>query len=183
MQDTIRIWVPADPKGSPRRTVFMQRRPGATLRDCYAGRCHTLKNKRGKVDRGFRGAVKLGARRVVHTLESKFGKAPIFVVVHFWMQRPKSHYSGSDRSKHLLPSAPEAWECTIKPDSDNVEKSVWDALKGLAWDDDQQVNTNITTKRWAATPRQVGAWVIAGRTTPEALESLGRINLLDPWTY
>ncbi len=39
-----------------------------------------------------------------------------------------------------------------KPDSDNVEKAVWDALNGLAYFDDAQIVHNVTEKWYATVP-------------------------------
>lgn len=44
---------------------------------------------------------------------------------------------------------------TTKPDIDNVEKAVFDALNGTAWKDDVQVVNVSKVKRYGATPRVV----------------------------
>ena len=180
MKQVLRFWVHADPKGCPRRTVYMQRRPGATIGDCHRHSCHSLVHKRGKDDKGFRAAVKYSARRVTSPLESCFGRKPVFVGIVYFLQRPKSHYSRGNRALHLLPSAPSPWNCTVKPDSDNVEKSVWDALKGIAWDDDAQVNTNVTVKRWASSPSQVGALVVVSEVAGQGLAEFSALLTEDP---
>lgn len=41
---------------------------------------------------------------------------------------------------------------TVKPDSDNVEKAVKDALNGIAWVDDCQVVTTIKSKIYGVEP-------------------------------
>ena len=41
--------------------------------------------------------------------------------------------------------------CENKPDLDNVEKAVLDALNGVAWDDDKSVVVLIARKVWADT--------------------------------
>lgn len=38
---------------------------------------------------------------------------------------------------------------TTKPDIDNIEKSVWDALNGLAYEDDKQIVESYTLKYYA----------------------------------
>lgn len=43
----------------------------------------------------------------------------------------------------------------VKPDLDNVAKSILDALNGLAFMDDKQIVILHTTKRYDATPRVV----------------------------
>ena len=46
-----------------------------------------------------------------------------------------------------------------KPDMDNVEKAVWDALTGLVWKDDAQVAAEYTTKMYWDVP---GIHVVVG---------------------
>lgn len=41
--------------------------------------------------------------------------------------------------------------CGNKPDLDNLEKAILDALNGLAWDDDKAVVILIANKRWEDT--------------------------------
>lgn len=41
---------------------------------------------------------------------------------------------------------------TTKPDIDNIEKAIYDALNGVAWKDDVQVCDVVKRKRYAATP-------------------------------
>lgn len=67
---------------------------------------------------------------------------PVSVNIHFWIPRPKSHYG-----KSLKPTAPDAH--TQKPDIDNLVKTVFDALNGIAWNDDAQVVSLSTEKTWA----------------------------------
>ena len=44
---------------------------------------------------------------------------------------------------------------TTKPDIDNVEKAIFDALNGTAWKDDVQVVDVVKRKRYSDTPRVV----------------------------
>ena len=44
---------------------------------------------------------------------------------------------------------PLRWKST-KPDCDNIEKGILDALNGLAWGDDAQISTCLTLKQYAA---------------------------------
>lgn len=58
----------------------------------------------------------------------------IMVSVTFFMPRPKSHYT----KKGLKPDAP--YYVTSKPDLDNLEKALLDALTNIGlWRDDAQV--------------------------------------------
>jgi Holliday junction resolvase RusA-like endonuclease len=47
---------------------------------------------------------------------------------------------------------------TTKPDIDNVEKSIFDALTGVVWRDDVQVVRVMKSKRYAETPG-VRVWI------------------------
>ena len=61
---------------------------------------------------------------------------PIRVTMTFMLDRPNSHYKG--KARVLRPDAP-LWHIT-KPDKDNFEKAVLDALTGIRmWGDDCQV--------------------------------------------
>ncbi len=48
----------------------------------------------------------------------------------------------------------------VRPDMDNVEKQVMDALTGIAWADDAQVARKVTDKVWA---REAGLEVTVAR--------------------
>jgi Holliday junction resolvase RusA-like endonuclease len=48
---------------------------------------------------------------------------------------------------------------TGKPDRDNLDKSVMDALKGLAWVDDQQVCAGFIEKWYASGDEQPHVWI------------------------
>ena len=71
------------------------------------------------------------------------GSRPFTGAVELWitanLTRPASHYrsKGGKRTTLLLPSA-RAYP-TVKPDLDNIEKAVMDALNGIAYGDDSAV--------------------------------------------
>jgi len=71
----------------------------------------------------------------------------------FLFQRPKSHFRSGRFSGMLKANAPK--HHTSKPDRDNVEKAVIDALGDFAglpplvWCDDCQIVAGPITKRWA----------------------------------
>ncbi len=82
---------------------------------------------------------------------------PVILFLRFLLPRPKGHF-GSGRNAGVLKSgAP--MEHISKPDLDNLEKAVKDALKGLAWRDDSQVFAVVKMKDFG----QPGVWVrVAG---------------------
>ena len=72
--------------------------------------------------------------------------------VIFYMPRPKAHFRTNG---DLKPNAPK-WHIG-KPDRDNLEKAVMDALTTLGvWADDCQVCTGTVQKQYAT---KGGAWV------------------------
>ena len=89
----------------------------------------------------------------------------VAVEVHmaFRFARPRSHFRSGRFSAILRPDAPR--HHTQKPDRDNLEKAVLDALGGfqglppLVWCDDCQVVTGRTMKRWAAPDEPPGVTV------------------------
>ncbi len=73
---------------------------------------------------------------------------PVGVTIRAYFAMPKS-YAKEMRLKVAEESVPQC----VKPDSDNIAKSVCDGLKGVAWRDDSQVTTLIVVKRYSDHPR------------------------------
>lgn len=71
----------------------------------------------------------------------------------FYFERPKSHYRTGKYSHILKESAPIMH--TIKPDRDNLDKIVLDALKGVFWIDDCQICLGEIRKFYSVNPRTV----------------------------
>lgn len=72
---------------------------------------------------------------------------PVGIVATFIMPRPKAHFKKSG----LRSDAP-SWHI-IKPDSDNLEKAVLDALTTLgAWRDDSQICNKHIKKIYGENP-------------------------------
>lgn len=130
MTPPVSFTVFGDPKGQPR------------ARACVRGK-HA-----GTYDPGTADAWKFAVREAARVALSgqTFGDVPIRLTLQFWFKRPKSHCR-ADGS--LRPGAPVRWH-TQKPDRDNCEKAVLDALTTLGvWDDDCQVCCGQVSKRWA----------------------------------
>jgi hypothetical protein len=60
---------------------------------------------------------------------------PLFVALIFIVKPPKKH-----RPSNVLQP------CPIRPDIDNYEKMVYDALNGVIWKDDKQITMAISFK-------------------------------------
>lgn len=74
---------------------------------------------------------------------------PLKVSMVFYFQRPQGHFRTGKHSFDLRPDAPR-WHIK-KPDRDNLDKAVMDALTNAgAWGDDCQACTGSIRKLWAA---------------------------------
>lgn len=73
---------------------------------------------------------------------------PLAVHIHIVLRIPESW----PQWKKDLAKTSTIWP-TVKPDSDNVEKAVKDALNGVAWGDDCQVVATTKLKFYGASPR------------------------------
>lgn len=72
---------------------------------------------------------------------------PLYVKVYLYLPIPKSwskHKRELALSGELLP--------TGKPDKDNYEKALYDAMNEIVWLDDCQITDSFTKKRYAALP-------------------------------
>lgn len=72
------------------------------------------------------------------------------VTITFYIKPPLS-ISKVKKNQNLLKA--EFWRVVKKPDLDNLEKSVLDALNGHAWDDDNQISDLSSRKRYSLNPR------------------------------
>ena len=70
------------------------------------------------------------------------------VDIIFNMARPKKHYRTNGQVKDRYKEA----RHTIKPDRDNLVKFVHDALEGVFWKNDSQIDAGTTVKRYSEKP-------------------------------
>ena len=88
---------------------------------------------------------------VIHALQGSAGLFPAGLPLRcdltFYLPRPKGHF-GSGKNSHILkPSAPK--RPTGKPDRDNLDKAVCDAITAAGvWRDDSQVTDGRIRKRY-----------------------------------
>ncbi len=72
---------------------------------------------------------------------------PIEIKCVYSFKRPKSHY-GTGRNEFILKkSAPKYY--TKKPDIDNLDKFLFDALTGYLWLDDKQIVISDSIKKYS----------------------------------
>ena len=76
---------------------------------------------------------------------------PLRVDIKLYYQRPKGHYGTGRNSGKLKSSAP-LWH-TKKPDRDNADKIILDALSGIFWRDDSLICAGEITKQYSDKPR------------------------------
>ena len=69
----------------------------------------------------------------------------------FYMPRTQNHFKTSKKGKFLKDDAP-VWHIS-RPDKDNLEKLVYDALNGVFWKDDSQICYGVTKKKYSDRPR------------------------------
>lgn len=74
-------------------------------------------------------------------------EGPVSVILTINCQIPASW----PKKKQMLALAGEVWP-TTKPDIDNVEKIIYDAINAVVWKDDVQVVDVTKVKRYAAVP-------------------------------
>lgn len=78
---------------------------------------------------------------------------PVELRVQFHLERPRS------RLKMRFPD--------VKPDLDKLTRAVMDALKGIAYHDDNQVVGLVVSKIYALPSEGTGAWITIGRAGDE----------------
>lgn len=89
---------------------------------------------------------------VIHALRQyRFGTFPADVPIRcdltFYLPRPKSHFGSGKNAQQLKKSAPT--RPTGKPDRDNLDKAVCDAITAAGvWVDDSQVTSGTIRKRY-----------------------------------
>ena len=85
-----------------------------------------------------------------HNLDKFEPGVALDVIITFYIRPPVS-ISKVKKNQNLLKA--ETWRVVKKPDLDNLEKSVLDALNGHAWDDDNQISDLSSRKRYSLNPR------------------------------
>jgi Holliday junction resolvase RusA-like endonuclease len=125
----ITFHVPGDPVPQPRARITTRGGHG----HAYTPKSHPV--------HAYRQAVALAARAAGASVHEE----PASIVIDFVFARPKSHM----RKNGLAADAPRL----PRPDIDNLEKAVLDALKGVAWKDDTQVARVVKEKSYGTEAR------------------------------
>ena len=131
LRELVRITIPAVPVPQPRqRHRIVQPKNGQPFVMNYTPRKAAVQD--------FKATVRLAVQQAGLSAPAD---GPVIVDLEFYLPRPKRLMRAKD------PDGP--MPHTAKPDRDNLEKAVLDALKGLAWRDDAQVFDGRTRKWYA----------------------------------
>ncbi len=148
---TISFYVSGDPKPQPRPRAFARK-----IGDEYVARVY----QPGTAEH-WKTMIADAARKAGMT---KFTGA-VAVEMFFNFKRPKSHLRSNGQ---LRESAPEFH--TQRPDFDNLEKAVIDALTHIgAWHDDAQVVDVRTAKNWSMAGWPGGCHIRIMELEPQAV--------------
>lgn len=74
-----------------------------------------------------------------HVPQTPLMKGPLLVICHFQIPVPQRVKWLKRKKDHLLPHIK-------KPDGDNLEKFLNDALNGIVWDDDSRITWLVRSK-------------------------------------
>lgn len=130
MSNGISFFVTGEPRGQPRPRAFVFRGQARIYNPAQAESWKTC----------------ISAAAQPHIPTQPF-TGPICLELTFYFPRPKSHFGTGKNALHLKPNAP-TWH-TQKPDRDNAEKAVMDAMTLLGfWTDDCQVCSGEPKKIW-----------------------------------
>jgi Holliday junction resolvase RusA-like endonuclease len=129
MRPPISFFVSGHPKGQPR--------------------ARSRQFGKGVYDPGTADGWKACVRADWKALNEPAWEGPLKVSLVFYFARPAAHFGSGKNALNLKPSAPRWFE--KKPDRDNLDKAVLDALTNAgAWADDCQAVAGSIRKLWAA---------------------------------
>jgi Holliday junction resolvase RusA-like endonuclease len=139
MMPPISFFVPGQPKGQPRPRAFARKIGNKFVARVFeAGTAESWKSS-------------VAGAAVLHRLPVSM-VGPVRVALTFVFPRPKKHFKANNPAKGLRDDAPHFQ--ISKPDVDNLEKAVLDAITQLGgfWKDDSQVASIHTRKTYGETP-------------------------------
>jgi Holliday junction resolvase RusA-like endonuclease len=130
----IQFFTGGDPKAQPRPRAFARQ---------FGSKWQARVYEAGTAE-GWKSSIAQSAK--VHCPEKPL-TGPIHVDLIFFFRRPKNHFRSGKHSDELRKDAPR-WHSS-KPDRDNLDKAVLDALTQLGFfEDDSQVCSGTVEKRW-----------------------------------
>lgn len=155
----IEFFVPGLPcPGGSKKAFALRRRDGSFVTRANGSPIINVTDAAGEKNKNWRAVVALSARQ-------HFGgdplTGPLAVSMSFTMPRPKSHYRSNGAVK---PNAP-AYH-VVKPDSLKLARSTEDALTGILWVDDSQVQFESGPKKFYG--ERPGCWIKVSPLVDEA---------------
>lgn len=133
MLTLIDVFIPGNPQGKARAKSTFQ---NGKMR-------HYTPKKTVEYERG----ISLQCQAAMNRKALRASSGPIDIKIKILMPVPKSWPAWKSELALLGQIYP-----TVKPDDDNVEKAVKDALNKVAWLDDCQVVDCVKSKRYSRTP-------------------------------
>ena len=128
---TISFFVPGEPRPQPRPRTFARK-----FGDKWMARVYDA----GTAE-GWKSQIAAAAKQY---LPQQPIDGAVSLTIYFTMPRPKNHHRANGQLKDSTPVLHRS-----RPDLDNLEKAVMDALTQLGfWDDDAQVAVKHTTKAY-----------------------------------
>lgn len=125
----IEFTVYGDPKGQPRPKAFARGGRAAVYDPGTA--------------EGWKSLIAVACRKYIDNDTAPLG-GPLQLDIDYYFKRPKAHFRSNGDIKDAAPF----W-FTKKPDRDNLDKAVMDALTQLGiWEDDKQVVAGASTKQY-----------------------------------
>lgn len=130
---TLQLFIPGEPIAQPRQRHRIVGKGREAYVQSYVPTTHPVQ--------GWKAAIIASVKQMPHGYHVK--DEPVGLEILFQFERPESH-----RKKRggLAKGAPRFK--TSKPDLDNLEKAVKDALTGVLWHDDAQVTYVWKRKVW-----------------------------------
>jgi Holliday junction resolvase RusA-like endonuclease len=133
--NVISFFVPGLPRpGGSKKAFVLRRRDGSLVTRPNGSPVVNITDDAGKGNKEWRANVAFFARQAYRG-DPLAG--PLFVTMIFTMPRPKNHCRTGKNAGQLRPDAPAIH--VSKPDSLKLARSTEDAMTGIIWKDDSQV--------------------------------------------
>jgi len=129
------MWLTFTTYGSP---IAMPRTKARAIVNKQGRAFAHIYNPPGK-SRQWKTDVKWAAKAAMSKNNSKLWDGPIYLMVEFYLPRPKSLYKKKDFEGPILH--------VVKPDIDNLIRAIEDSLTGIVIHDDRQV-CRLMVSKW-----------------------------------
>lgn len=131
----LNIYIPGEAcaQGRPRFTVIKNKTTGKSRAIAFDP----------KESKDYKSLVKMAAQEAIDEQGWKYTELPLILTICVWKSIPKS------KSKKFREAAIAGYEFpAVKPDVDNVAKTIMDALSKVAYKDDNQIVDLVIKKRF-----------------------------------